>query len=196
VRFRRPVLHVQVGTRREKTFGQQAGLLRACESHAVSPESVHVPRTVKSKKRTRITVACGVPFFDALIFSPLPFAMKKAFSSRLRSDFFEQYKGVEGHFLGKFCAHISAPPPNSFAHSSPHGAIPKASPTRTGRHSPGEDIWSVSQPVAGAEAAPTSPLLSLCVPSPICSKASTDVGASQQHAAVARGGGMRTSSVE
>ena len=36
----------------------------------------------------------------------------------------------------------------------------------------------------------------LCVPSPICSKASTDVGASQQHAAVARGGGMRTSSVE
>ena len=34
-RFRRPVLHVQVGNRQEKTFGQQAGLLRACESHAV-----------------------------------------------------------------------------------------------------------------------------------------------------------------
>ena len=29
VRFRRPVLHVQGGTRREKTFGQQAGLVLA-----------------------------------------------------------------------------------------------------------------------------------------------------------------------
>ena len=46
-RFRRPVLHVQVGNRREKTFGQQAGLLRACESHAVrSAKSVHVRYTV------------------------------------------------------------------------------------------------------------------------------------------------------
>ena len=47
VRFRRPVLHVQVGNRREKTFRQQAGLLRACESHAVrSAQSVHVRYTV------------------------------------------------------------------------------------------------------------------------------------------------------
>ena len=29
VRFRRPVLHVQVGNRREKTFGREAGVLRA-----------------------------------------------------------------------------------------------------------------------------------------------------------------------
>ena len=44
-RFRRPVLHVQVGNRREKTFGQQAGLLRACESHAV--------RSAKTQECTR-----------------------------------------------------------------------------------------------------------------------------------------------
>ena len=47
VRFRRPVLHAQVGNRREKTFSQQAGLLRAWESHAVrSAKSVHVRYTV------------------------------------------------------------------------------------------------------------------------------------------------------
>ena len=75
----------------------------------------------------------NIIFFATLIFSPSPFAMKKAFSSRPRSEFFEQYNGVGSQFLGKFCAHISAPPPNSFAHSSPHGAILKARPIRTHR---------------------------------------------------------------
>ena len=56
--------------------------------------------------------------------------------------------GVKHVFVGKCCAHISAPPPSYFAHSSPHGAISKASPTRTGRSSPGEDIWLPSQPAA------------------------------------------------
>ena len=32
MRFRRPVLHVQVGNCREKTFGRQAGQLRACKA--------------------------------------------------------------------------------------------------------------------------------------------------------------------
>ena len=32
VRFRRPVLHVQLGNRWEKTFGRQAGQLRACKA--------------------------------------------------------------------------------------------------------------------------------------------------------------------
>ena len=80
----------------------------------------------------------NIIFFATLIFSPPPFAS----SYRPRSEFFEQYNGVEGQFLGKFCAHISAPPPNSFAHSSPHGAILKARPIRTGRYSLGEDICS------------------------------------------------------
>ena len=48
-RFRRPVLHVQVGNRQEKTFGQQAGLLRACESHAVrSANTQECTRTLHS----------------------------------------------------------------------------------------------------------------------------------------------------
>ena len=39
VRFRRPVLHVQLGNRREKTFGRQAGLLRTKEKDVVRPRS-------------------------------------------------------------------------------------------------------------------------------------------------------------
>jgi len=34
--------------------------------------------------------------------------MKNGFSSGPRSDFLEQFKGVGGHFVGKFCAHLSA----------------------------------------------------------------------------------------
>jgi hypothetical protein len=39
VRFRRPVLHVQGGTRREKTFGQQAGLVLARRRSQQAPRS-------------------------------------------------------------------------------------------------------------------------------------------------------------
>ena len=71
VRFRRPVLHVQVGNRREKTFGQQAGLLRACESHAVrSAQGVHVryPHTVVRMVRT----VCAPLVHDLCACQPSP----------------------------------------------------------------------------------------------------------------------------
>ena len=79
-----------------------------------------------------------------LNFSPPPLCNEKTFSSKPRSDFFEQSKGVGGHFVHICYTHMShvyiyflyltlqniwrhSTPPNSFAHSSPtHGAIPKA----------------------------------------------------------------------
>ena len=43
VRFRRPVLHVQLGNRWEKTFGCQAGLLRAKEKDMSVDERYTAP---------------------------------------------------------------------------------------------------------------------------------------------------------
>ena len=51
--------------------------------------------------------------------------MKKGFSPRPRSEFFEQYKGVEDHFVDILLSARGGTPPNTFAHSSPHGAIPR-----------------------------------------------------------------------
>ena len=77
-----------------------------------------------------------ISFSRWLNFSPPPLCNEKNFSSKPRSDFFEQSKGVRGHFVHICYTHMShvyflylggATPPNSFAHSSPtHGAIPKA----------------------------------------------------------------------